>query len=102
MADTQVVISGISKTLESLRTGIWRFFGALFMEEKNGVQAVSHQRLLALSTYIACMWIWMGHAHGAEAVPDGMLYTLWGLLGLNGFAKVAGIVKGTDNAPPSA
>jgi hypothetical protein len=109
-----------TKTAEATRHGLWKFFGALFMETKDGVQAVSLHRLLALSTYVACMWLWLGVTggtvapevdaalkaanidvptalQGAAVVPDAMLYTLWALLGINGASKVVGVFKGGSN-----
>jgi hypothetical protein len=92
----------LSKAAESLRLNLWKFIGALVMEEKNGVQAVSLTKLLALTTYAACMYLWM---HVREdgvvtVVPDAMLYTLWALLGINGTSKVAGILKGDNSGAP--
>lgn len=109
-----------TKTADLARQTSWRFFGALFMEEKNGVQAVSLHKVLALTTYAACMWLWLGISggevnaevqaaldtakidvpqalQGAAVVPDAMLYTLWALLGINGASKVVGIFKGNGN-----
>lgn len=85
-----------AKVTEAARVGSWKFFGALFMENKDGVQAVSLHRLLGLTTYVACMALWI--IVPERTVPDAMIYTLWAMLGINGAAKVAGIVKGTGNA----
>ena len=115
-----VTVEQQQSVITNLRTGFWKFFGALFMESKDGVQAVSLHRVLALTTYVACMWLWLSHLtgtvtpevkaaleaakldvpkvlHAAGSVPDTMLYTLWGLLGIGGASKVASIVKGTGN-----
>lgn len=120
--------SFLRKAVQATRLNLWKFVGALIMEEKNGVQAVSLTKLLALTTYAACMWLWMGLSggevapevkaaldaakvdvpkalQGASVVPDAMLYTLWALLGINGGSKIAGIVKGNGeagNGQPSA
>ena len=114
----------LNKAAASTRLNLWKFVGALIMEEKNGVQAVSLTKLLSLSTYAACMWLWLGFAggeiapevkaaldaakvdvpkalQGASVVPDAMLYTLWALLGINGTSKVAGILKGGGDAGAS-
>ena len=111
----------LKRAAESTRLNLWKFVGALIMEEKNGVQAVSLTKLLALTTYAACMWLWLGLAggdiapdvqaaldaakidvpkslQGASVVPEAMLYTLWALLGINGTSKVAGIIKGDGAA----
>lgn len=123
MTDTTIVEKSgkFSRVLESTRLNLWKFVGALIMEEKNGVQAVSLTKLLALTTYAACMWLWMGISRGevapevkaaletakievpkalqgATTVPDAMLYTLWALLGINGTSKVAGIIKGSGDS----
>jgi len=113
------------KTTDVARVTSWRFFGALFMEEKNGVQAVSLHKVLALTTYGACMWLWLGITggtvspevqatleaakldvpsalRGAATVPDAMLYTLWALLGINGASKVVGIFKGNGDGDAQA
>jgi hypothetical protein len=56
------------------------------MEPKEGQQAVSHHRLLALITYVICMFFWL--IFPEKQIPDPLLYTLWGLLGINGGTKV--------------
>lgn len=109
------------KVAESARLNSWKFIGAMFMEDKGGIQAVSMNKVLALATYVACMWLWLGISggdvspevaaaleaakvdvpkalQGASAVPDAMLYTLWALLGINGASKVVGVFKGNSNA----
>ena len=78
-----------TKTVGAVQSGSWRFFGTLFMETKNGVQAVSLNRLLGLSTYVACMWIWL---KTTTDVPRDMLITMWILLGINGAAKIIGLL----------
>ena len=117
----------VTKTVAATRKGAWQVVGAMFMEEKNGVQAVSMNKFLALFTYGACMWIWLGitgeHVSpeveaalqtakldipkalkAASEVPDAMLWTLWALLGINGAAKIVDKFKGNGNADtqPSA
>ena len=111
----------LSRAAAGTRLNLWKFVGALIMEEKNGVQAVSLTKLLTLTTYAACMWLWMGFSggeispevqdalstakidvpkalQGASVVPEAMLYTLWALLGINGGSKIAGIAKGGKDA----
>jgi hypothetical protein len=79
------------------------------MTEKNGVQAVSYHKVLGFVLFCCCMskWMWpvaidpaIAEALKAAAldvpatlkaasdIPDSMLYTLWGLLGLNGVQKM--------------
>lgn len=106
--------------VEKARHHSWKFFGALFMEEKNGVQAVSLHRVLGFATYVACLWMWLGITSGevepavtkalvaakidvpraltaAAMVPDSMLYTLWALLGINGADKVMKVFKNGED-----
>ena len=118
MSEETVVVkeSVVSKITGSVRLNLWKFVGALVMEEKNGIQAVSMQKFLGLCTYAACMWIWLRHGgevspeiqtlltansidvpkalQAAGQIPESMLYTLWGLLAINGGSKIAGIIKG--------
>jgi len=118
--ETPKVGSLVTKTVAATRKGAWQVVGAMFMEEKNGVQAVSMNKFLALFTYGACMWIWLGITGGhvspeveaalqtakldipkalksASEVPDAMLWTLWALLGINGAAKIVDKFKGNGN-----
>lgn len=103
---------------KSLATEImWRFFGALFMETKilpsgERTRAASLHRVLALVCFGACLLLWLSPGMeplspeviealkqggidmekiGATGgrVPDALLQTLWGLLGLNGINKIA-------------
>lgn len=71
---------------EGLKYRFWQFFGSMFMETKNGGQALSLHRVLSMILFLACMILWFWSAHD---VPDSMLCTLWGLLGINGAHKVA-------------
>ncbi len=97
---------------------LWRFFGALFMETKElpdgtRTRAASLHRLLALVCFGACLmlWMWPGNSEPlspemlealqnagidleqvvatSKRVPEALLTTLWGLLGLNGVHKLA-------------
>jgi fatty acid desaturase len=79
-----------NETKKTLKYRLWQFFGSMFMEQKNGSQAVSLHRVLAAVLFFACMilWFWVD-----RDVPQSMLYTLWGLLGINGASKVAGVFK---------
>ena len=95
MADEIKPESIVSKTITTTRQTSWRFFGALFMEEKNGVQAVSLHKVLGLTTYVACMALWLKE----KEIAESMLYTLWGSLAINGASKVTSILKGNGNEP---
>lgn len=76
--------------LQKVKTGVWKYFGSMFMEQKRGKEAVSLHRVIAAILFVACMVLW----HMPErAVPDTMIYTLWGLLGINGVHKAAGALK---------
>lgn len=96
---------------------LWRFFGALFMETKTlpdgtPTRAASLHRLLALVCFGVCMVLWLMPgveppspevvealaAAGidleqvmvtGQRVPESLMWTLWGLLGLNGGNKIA-------------
>lgn len=99
---------------------LWRFFGALFMETKTmpdgtPTRAASLHRLLALVCFGVCMVLWMiptGEPPSPEVVealaaagidlqqvmetgeriPQSLVMTLWGLLGLNGGNKIAATI----------
>jgi len=81
------------RTRESSR--IWKYLGAMFMEPKgpNGEQAVSFTRLLGLILFITCLGVWVMNYFAEPLpdgtcvvwdIPDGMLYTLWWLIGIKG------------------
>jgi hypothetical protein len=76
-----------------MKTLIWKYLGAMFMEPKgpNGEQAVSFTRFLGFILFIACLCIWVAGTFTAEplTIADGMLYTLWGLIGIKGAKDVA-------------
>jgi len=115
MVETPKTESRVTRAAASARKNLWKFFGALVMEEKNGSQAISLHKVLGLSTYVACMWLWLHPStvtqevqvvldaakidipaalKAAKDVPESMLYTLWALLAINGGSKIATIVKG--------
>lgn len=86
--------SKLAQVSDVARRTSWRFVGALVMESKNGVQAISLQRLLTLATYAVCLWFWL---RPVAALPDTLLYTLWGMLGISGATKVVGQVRGSND-----
>jgi len=94
MAENKPVIRRMT---DATRSGCWRFFGALVMETKNGKQAVSLHRLLGLVTYCVCITLWV--AAPERPMPSEMTYTLWMLLGINGAAKMAAVLRGGRNVP---
>lgn len=63
----------------------WTFLGSMWMERKNGGWGVSLHRILGTILFGVCLWLWLS---GYE-VPDGLVYTLWGLLGINGAKSLA-------------
>ena len=69
----------------------WRFVGAMFSEDKNGIQAISLHRILAFILFVACLCLWLASEKGV--VHDSMLHTLWGLLGINGAHKVVSALR---------
>jgi hypothetical protein len=71
---------------QRVRGGVWKYFGAMFMEEKNGQQAVGYTRMLSLVLFVIACVRWNT---GDNVVPDSLLYTLWGLLGLKAINTVA-------------
>lgn len=82
----------MSEAVVKAKKGFWRYFGATMMEQKDGVQAVSFTRSLAIVLFIQAMWIWSGMSEQTE-VAQSMLHTLWGLIGIKGAKDVAGAFK---------
>jgi len=89
-----------AKPAEGIRHFAWQFCGAMFMEQKNGCQAVSFHRVLAAILFLASLYVWL---FLSTEVPDKMIYTLWGLLGINGGQKIAkSMVTGGQKPPVTA
>lgn len=66
---------------------VWKYFGAMFMEKKNGEMAVSLHKVLGLVMFFWCLWQWSYPDVNADGevmvgVDSDAVYTLWGLLGL--------------------
>lgn len=74
-----------------VRKGVWKYCGAMFMEDKNGEQAVSITRVFASVLFLFCLSGWGLEALDASAfaVPDMAVYTLWSLLGVKASKDVA-------------
>lgn len=92
------VKTAITKT----KRGIWKYFGAMMTEKKDGVQAMSYTRTLGLILFIACLFMWFGvggHGETGADVPESMLHTLWVLLGIKGLKDVGVAVSGKDKEP---
>lgn len=81
----------------SVRWIVWKYLGAMMMDPKgpDGEQAVSFTRLLGVILFFACLVIWLVNAFSGALeppelyVPEGMLWTLWGLIGIKGARDVA-------------
>jgi hypothetical protein len=103
--------SKISSAVDATKKSFWKYLGAMMMEPKgpDGEQAVSYTRVLGVVLFVCCLVIWITKtfvagevAPGPDGtvvpvigdVPDGMLYTLWGLIGIKGAKDVAVGLKG--------
>lgn len=72
----------------------WKFVGAMWMEEKGGTWAFSLNRVLGTVTFVVCLYLWLT----AYEIPDGLVYTMWGMLGINGGKSLANVgVKGLQS-----
>ncbi len=71
----------------------WKWLGSMFMEEKNGQQAMSLTRALTVALMAQAMWIWAGVSEQPD-LPDGMLWVLCGLLGVKSVNTAVGAIKG--------
>lgn len=98
------------------KKNIWKYFGAMFMEKKDGEQAVSLTRMLALMCFAMLLWKWGGLTGDIDAsvktaleaakidvplalksaseIPDTLLYTFWGLLGGKTAESMVALWKG--------
>jgi len=76
----------------SLKHYLWVFFGAMFMETKDGKQAISLTRIMTVILFASLMWKWGGYAATPD-VPEYMMYTFWGLIGVNGTKSVTATIK---------
>ena len=75
----------MTEVIAKTRHGVWKYFGAMMMEDKDGTQAVSYPRTLGLCLFGMCAYKW---GIGTEVV-ESMLMTLWGLIGIKGAKDVA-------------
>jgi len=108
--------SKIATVVDTTKLQSWKWFGALFMEPKTAADGTTHmavslskvQKAVSIAMAVVLFGVMIGMwltkpelAEGAVAVtdpiPDSMLYTLWGLLGLSGVNGIASaIVKKGD------
>lgn len=94
----------------------FKYFGAMFMEKKDGQQAVSLTRMLALLCFGMLMWKWSGVTGTVDPevakalldaginvpmalkasgeIPSTLLYTFWGLLGGKTAESMMALFKG--------
>lgn len=113
---TEQAKTSIVKATDWTKQKIWKYFGAMFMEKKDGEYAVSLTRILALVCFTMLCWKWSGltgdidtsvkaalDAAGidvplalkiASEVPETLLWTFWGLLGGKTVESMAAIWKG--------
>lgn len=75
--------------VEKVKKSLWRYFGAMFLERKNGVLAVSLGRLVFLGLLVHAEVIWAG----GKDIPSGMLTVLCVLLAYVTGSKVIDKVK---------
>lgn len=100
---TEHVKTILANTTKVTKKSIWKYFGAMFMEKKDGEQAVSLTRLLSLLCFGMLAWKWGGFTgqvspdvlaaleaakvdvpfalKQATEVPETLMWTFWGLLG---------------------
>lgn len=83
----------LKATTDVVKYNLWKYFGAMFLEQKDGHWAVSFTRVLGLSLFGALVVVSIGWTE--KALPDQLWWTLWGLLGIKGAKDVAqGLRKG--------
>jgi len=78
------------RALALTKKSIWKYFGAAFMEKKDGEYAVSLTRLLALICFGLLMYQW----GVGVSVQETLLWTFWGLIGGKTAESMIAIWKG--------
>lgn len=113
---TEQTKATVVKATDWTKKKIWKYFGSMFMEKKDGEQAISLTRLLALVCFIMLIWKWSGVTGDVDAsvkvaleaakidvpialksasqIPDTLLYTFWALLSGKTAESVIAIWKG--------
>ena len=84
-----------SKALAATKHHAWKWIGALFMEPKsdgNGktVLAASLTKVLTLAMFAGLMTYWWV---SPDKVPDSMVQTMWGLLGMKSVQMVGNAIR---------
>lgn len=74
------------------------FLKAMFYEDKNGSLLPSLHRVLAAILFVACLVVWIWMIAKTLKIPDSMIYTMWALLGINGFHKTMSVFKKPANS----
>lgn len=67
----------LAKAGAATKKTVWKYFGAAFMEQKDGQQAVSLTRGLAIICFGLCVWKWSVDLDPTQT----LLYSFWGLIG---------------------
>lgn len=86
--------------MEKLRGGLWKYFGAMIMETKEGQQALSLTRLLAIALFVVMVLMWTGvipFPGEAKDVPMSMVGTFGALIGIKGLKSAVEAYKGNGN-----
>ena len=83
----------ITKATVWTKESVWKYFGAAFMETKNGKQAISLTRSLSLLCFGYMSYLWLTATEDSE-VPDKLLYTFFVLLGGKTLEAMLAIWKG--------
>lgn len=72
---------------------LWKFFGAMILERKEGERALSLTRVLTLICFLCIVSIWMGVPFLPTEVPEPMMEIFYVLLGGKTVESVAAIIK---------
>jgi len=81
--------------LEGTKHQAWKWIGSLFMAPKTNAKgetelAASLTKVLTLGMFVALLVYWYV---APDRVPDSMVYTLWGMLGLKATHMVSGAIR---------
>lgn len=114
---TEETKSKLTAVADATKHQAWKWLGALVMEPKsdgNGGTALAVslsklQKLLSLAMagvlFGVMLWMWVAKpeavaetASVTDPIPDSMLYTLWGLLGIAGVNQIASAVASKTGA----
>lgn len=78
--------------IDALKHHSWKWIGSLFMDQKNGHQAMSLGRLAFVAMLLQAQWIWSGFSDQTDLAP-GQLTVLLSLLGYVIGSKAIDLVK---------